>query len=318
MSGSFKKINYSLRAAKHAERRMLCEVARRLAHFDNLDQYRYIGFGSVWFTDFVAFHKLLGIRDMVSIESSMTKDRFMSNRPFNIDILFGKSSEVLPKIKFDARSIVWLDYDERIDASKLADTKYVVESVRSGSLIVISLQCNEAAEIKSDDENDGTSPIDRFTNAFTKGKVPPGLKEKDLIGWKFADVCMTMLQQEIDDALVFRSRSEQKSYKFHRICQFNYADDAKMTSLVGIVVNEDETGQYGRCEFDKLDFVSNGSDVVQIENPKLTALEFKRLEAQLPLAQGVQVDLAGGIPDREAREFIKHYRYYPSFAVLEH
>ena len=52
MSRSFERIDYSLRPAKHAERRMLCDVFRRLKPFGPVEDYVYVGFGSVWFSDF--------------------------------------------------------------------------------------------------------------------------------------------------------------------------------------------------------------------------------------------------------------------------
>ena len=50
--------------------------------------------------------------------------------------------------------------------------------------------------------------------------------------------------------------------------------------------------------------------------PKLTVREFKKLESQLPLKEGVELQL-GTIPVSEARRFAAMYRYFPNFAVLE-
>ena len=63
MVDSFRRIDYSLRPAKHAERRMLCDVFRRLTHFQPVETYCYVGFGSVWFSDFVLFHRALGVSE---------------------------------------------------------------------------------------------------------------------------------------------------------------------------------------------------------------------------------------------------------------
>src|SRR3546814_2772121 len=96
MKDSFRRIDYSVRPAKHAERRMLCDVFRKLAAFDPVEQYRYVGFGSVWFSDFILFHRALGVRHMLSIEQAVaSKNRFEANRPFNLDIDFRTSTLVL-------------------------------------------------------------------------------------------------------------------------------------------------------------------------------------------------------------------------------
>ena len=93
MTGSYEKINYALRPAKSIERKMLCEVFRRLTPLGKLESYRYIGFGSTYFTDFILFHKSLGINSMISIEKDEgNKDRFNFNLPFRcINLKFGSS-----------------------------------------------------------------------------------------------------------------------------------------------------------------------------------------------------------------------------------
>jgi hypothetical protein len=47
---------------------MLCEIFGRVHPFQPVDEYVYVGFGSVWFQDFILFHRHLGMRDMISIE----------------------------------------------------------------------------------------------------------------------------------------------------------------------------------------------------------------------------------------------------------
>jgi len=67
MTASYQLIDYSVRPAKFAERKMLSEMLGRLKVFGSLETYRYIGFGSIWFSDCVLFHRALGIEHMVSI-----------------------------------------------------------------------------------------------------------------------------------------------------------------------------------------------------------------------------------------------------------
>lgn len=61
-------VGYSLRPAKHVERRILCDAFRRRSKFASVESYQYVGFGSVWFSDFSLFHRQLGIGKMISIE----------------------------------------------------------------------------------------------------------------------------------------------------------------------------------------------------------------------------------------------------------
>ncbi len=66
---SYRKINYRVRPAKSIQRKMLCDALLRLSFFEPVENYRYVGFGSTTFTDFILFHKILGIKDMISIET---------------------------------------------------------------------------------------------------------------------------------------------------------------------------------------------------------------------------------------------------------
>ena len=52
MPKSYESVNYVLRPAKNIERKMFCEAFRRLAEFGRVDSYRYVGFGSTFFSDF--------------------------------------------------------------------------------------------------------------------------------------------------------------------------------------------------------------------------------------------------------------------------
>ncbi len=65
MSSSFEKINYNLRPNKCIERKMMCETLSRLSHLEHLHNYRYIGLGSPYFSDFSLFHKNLGITELI-------------------------------------------------------------------------------------------------------------------------------------------------------------------------------------------------------------------------------------------------------------
>lgn len=316
---SFRKINYSLRPAKHAERRMLGDVFRRLSHFELLEDYVYVGFGSVWFTDFVLYHKILGIRDMISIEeASGARERFEANRPFNIDIVFQNSNVALPRLDWARRQIVWLDYDGTLSMNMLLDARTVAANARSGSIVAVSVQCNEAADVGDAADNPGgPSALDRFVQRFGRDRVSDGTQEEDLYGWRFGSLSRGLIAQEIETALSTRNASGDQHYQFHPITSINYQDDAKMTTIVGVIVESSEAEKLAACQFERMDFLQGRPQPIKIEVPKLTGRELKYIERQLPLANGVEVDLSGGIPGRDARFFIEMYRYFPNFAVVE-
>src|SRR3954447_22525223 len=80
---SYERINYGLRPAKTIERKMLADTFRRLTTFGSLSSYRYVGFGSTYFSDFIAFHRALNITNMISVEKDEENaERFDFNVPF--------------------------------------------------------------------------------------------------------------------------------------------------------------------------------------------------------------------------------------------
>src|SRR5438128_4044331 len=110
------KINYGLRPCKCIERKMLVEAFRCLGSWGRISSYRYVGFGSHFFNDFILVHKALGIRDMVSVErEKIKKERFDFNRPFKcVKMEYGESTDILPQLTWNVRTICWLDYPWRL------------------------------------------------------------------------------------------------------------------------------------------------------------------------------------------------------------
>ncbi|MDW8802460.1 hypothetical protein P8V03_15025 [Clostridium sp. A1-XYC3] len=140
---SYDSIDYRLRMRKFVERKMIKESCQRLYYFDHIDQYRYIGFGSLYFVDFKLFHKELGIKEMISIEYEPDEGkqlRFEFNKPYEfIRMNYKKSTDALNEINFDKRSIVWLDYDGNLEKYMFDDLSILLDNIMSGSIFIISL-----------------------------------------------------------------------------------------------------------------------------------------------------------------------------------
>src|SRR5436190_20210322 len=124
--GSSFGVQYDLRPAKQVERRMVIDACQllSLANFPIRD-YQYTGFGSFYFVDFILFHKLLGIRDMVSVErDTRIKKRIKYNCPFAcVELLMTSSTAVIPTLSQDKKHILWLDYDSVLSANHILDVR---------------------------------------------------------------------------------------------------------------------------------------------------------------------------------------------------
>jgi hypothetical protein len=122
--------------------------------------------------------------------------------------------------------------------------------------------------------------------------------------------------QEIAAALAVRNGNHERKMNFHLVCEIEYEDGAKMTTIVGVFYENGDEQRLEECHFAGLDFIPSPLEPVRINVPKLTAREFKFLESQMPLDPHNELVL-GAIPGAEAARFKKMYRYLPSFAVLE-
>ncbi len=142
---SFDAINYSLRASKSIQRQIVFDAVQLLREVMDLDSLVYVGFGSIWFTDFVLAHKVLRIDDMVSIEcNDIGYSRAKFNAPYStVRIERGLSTAILPRL-FDDSSLaarpwmLWLDYDYEFDDSVRDDVRSVIENVPLNSILVMT------------------------------------------------------------------------------------------------------------------------------------------------------------------------------------
>lgn len=321
MSASFRRIDYSLRPAKYAERRMLCDLFRRLKPFGPIEDYVYVGFGSVWFSDFVLFHRSLGIKKMISIEEAETsRERFEDNKPFRIHVDYRKSEFALPDLDWSMSQFLWLDYDDPLSPEMLLDMRVVARRADSGTVLAVSVQCMRAPQVTEAELDCGEgapSALERFIGTFGRERIPQATKEEQLYGWPFGALSRTTILQEIDAELAARySDGKHEEVLFRPICEIEYEDGAKMTTIVGIFCATKDKDKFEQCHFETLDFLKGRSAPIRITVPKLTIREFKKLESQLPLPLGGELQL-GTIPPAEADHFAAMYRYLPNFVVIE-
>jgi len=314
MPPSFRKIDYSVRPAKHAERKMLLEIFRHLSAFSPLSQYRYVGMGSVWFSDFQLFHRALGIPDVVSIEREKdAKQRILNNVPFGaITPIFESTSKALPLLDWAKRQFVWLDYDDPISPAVLGDIESVIIRARSGSVVAVSVQTHAAKEV--DEAGRDGSAMDLFKSRFARGLLPDDFGDDDLYRNAFARLSRNMVTNTVEGILASRKSGSETDLSYHKICDIEYADGVSMTTTVGVLVSSAELPVLHSTGLDSLDFVTHPDIVVKISVPKITPRKARFLEAQLPSTDNLE---SAAIPESEARAFALLYRYLPNFASYD-
>lgn len=143
MTASFEQFDYQLRSNKHIERKLVFDLLSRARKYFPLEDYKYLGLGSLWFADHRLAHKLLNITDLISIEASEYAARANFNKPYgSVRVIPGMSHEVLPQFKADDWNVpylVWMDYDGLLDENVEADLSRFVTNLQPGSVILVTL-----------------------------------------------------------------------------------------------------------------------------------------------------------------------------------
>ena len=324
MPSSYREIDYRIRPAKSIERKMLVDAFRKLSEFGSLDAYRYVGFGSVYFSDFNLFHRALGFKDMISIEDVQhptQKERFEFNSPFKcVTVKFGLSNTVLPDLPWDARCIVWLDYDGKLNREVLSDIALVASKLISGSMLLVSV--NAAAFDGSSSESiiasgDRMNALEMLIENVGSETIPLNFNNnKSLAGWGMAKACRLIIDSLIAETLKQRNGVLSPTAKMHyrQLFNFHYKDGAKMLTTGGIIFDEGQHRIASNCAFEQLEFVKTGEEPYVIHVPKLTYKEIRALDKIIPLGEDI---CTVPVPPGDVSKYQKVYRYFPHFAEAE-
>lgn len=291
---------------------MLCETFQRLAHFRDLQSYRYIGFGSRYFSDFILIHRVLGIRNMISIEQDGTNKRwFEFNRPFNcISPYYKHSNLVLPILDWDIPTIIWLDYDGKLDETVFFDILSFCTSAQAGSIIVLSVNAEGQAYSSLKQRLNG------LIEQIGEERVPSGITGKDLTKNGRLQVYRNVIDNEIREKLSERNGalSEHLQLNYQQLFNFSYEDGAQMLTVGGIIYTKDQELLLEKCSFSDFEFIRSNEEVYKIQVPHLTFREIHYLNQLLPF-DGDPPDIF--IPEKEVRQYAKIYRYFPTFTEAE-
>jgi len=318
---STRTVNYSVRVGKHVERQMIMEVLQRLDRLPRrVDAYRYVGFGGIFFTDFLLAHRHLGLTAMTSIEKSHT-ERFAFNRPLScIDLKFGVSSAVLPGVLGALRplgtpGIFWLDYDGSVSSTVTADAALVAAEAVPLTVVISTVNC---------EPQDPQNRIPWLVRQLGD-EMPPQIKSgAQLGGWKLAEVSHRLFIGATLQALTDRNLALRPDQRLHymQLFRFHYSDGAKMLTTGGIFHTDDQAAMLSDA-FAGLAQIRHATDqALSLEVPVLTAREVRHLLAQLPTASPLaSYPTTGGVgspgvPDSDVAKFISMYRYYPLYAEI--
>lgn len=329
---NFERINYSLRPAKHIERKMFCETFGRLSILDSIKNYRYIGMGSAYFADYSLFHKILGINKLISIEGAsdtQARKRINFNKPFAcIDVEFGWTTEVLPKLPWDKwqeKSIVWLDYVDKLKEFMFNDIDTVLFKVKPGSIFLISVNIEE-----DNDRDEKLNPTLLSAKEFrlkmlreNVGMESIPIRAKDLV--LNIENNKSIIREIIDTAFqtAIKKRnsgvSEEDKVEYKQLFNLHYRDSADMLTVGGIIYTKNQKEKIGEM-FKHLDFIRTGDNCFSIVVPKLTYREIHALDKVLPHIKAKEKKKERSdfnkipLSSIDKKNYESIYRYFPTFA----
>ncbi len=319
MSGSSSSINYNVRPCKSVERKMMCELIGRLSSFDHICNYRYLGMGAKYFTDFSLLHREFGIKDMHSMEINSSENnikRFEFNRPFNcINVLFGNSSDLLcNKIDWwdDNKTIVWLDYDGGFNHNQLQDVETCISRSGSGSVVFVSFNSDFGNKFK---EAEPKEKLEIFKERIDNEVLVTLLKPKDIAKENIYCTINKMFDLVVKNSIAERNRlieDEEEKLNAKQIVYFKYNDSkAIMLTLGWIVYKNKDAEKVDICKFSELDFCNPTNVPYDISVPNLTYKELSVLNKNMPEAN-FPIKEAEFFQEDEVESFKKIYRYYPA------
>lgn len=310
---SFNIVNYSVRPNKHIQRSLVFEGYRDLRDRLSLGSVRYIGLGSIWFSDFVMAHRDLHIEHMVSIENDeIGYSRANFNKPFKcVEVINEMSTDAL-KLLCDDKGysdrpwFVWLDYDGSFDETVSEDIQIVVERAPTNTALVITFNADQRKYGKPRARPNrikslfGDVAPDNLTKEECEGKKLPGL---------LADLAI--------DRMKSVAASTCRPGGFMPCFRVIYGDGADMVTVGGILpapgcvpsVNEATSSKsWPSCPN------------IAVATPPLTIREVSVLQAQLPrhrkLTRTSIKRLGFDLAEEQVEAFERFYKYYPVYGQV--
>jgi hypothetical protein len=274
---SFESINYMLRPNKNVERKLILSTLLRLQSYFDVSNYRYVGFGSVWFSDFILMHKFLGINDLVTIEKHKSRSKRVEfNKPFKcIAVRMEDASTALGEVLDDKQSIVWLDYDGPLKNALTGDIETAVGSLPSGSAFLVTVNAT-VDQLKNNKINNEEISPERYLSIICENDDFVD-KAEMLTRNEFPNLVSNILHDRIRSAVL----EKKPGCRYVPVWTYCYADDATMVTVGGMIADEADQTKISKSNIFELNFIT-GETTFSIDLPILTEKEKRALDKLLP------------------------------------
>lgn len=310
---SFDGVDYSIKPSKSIQRQVVFDGIRTLKSHLDLSNMVYVGFGSIWFVDFVMAHKLLDIEDMVSMEKNeVVYRRALFNKPYaTVQVRHGHSSGLLSQLYNDGNFtirpwVVWLDYNYPLNEALKDDIRSVIERSPVDTVFLVTFN------------GSGTSygqPNDRVTRLrnLLGDVVPDDLSKAHCNGKEMQETLADLTINFMKSIGVETARPGGFKPAFRII----YKDVSPMITVGGIMPSPEKSNTANGV-IDTETWKCNPE--MRIVAPSLTIREASTLQSLLPRGDAlsrITVQEQGfDLEDGQIESFERYYREYPTFAQI--
>ena len=313
-TNSFKQFNYSLRPSKQVERKVMIEILLGLSRAGfNVMDYRYLGFGSPYYVDFVMFHKYLFMRRMVCVEWGEVERRMRFNKPFRFIKLELKSMAAhIPNINARQKLLAWLDYDRSLDLEMVRDMGDIATRLAPKSILIITVDARPMLPKDDFPDRDSLSSSGRerltlgvyrnWFGAYVEGPIEREMVSRFHVSPLFYEVIVERIRRSLAP----------RELQFLQFFNYFYSDGAPMLTVGGLIGTSEDAQALAQSGVLNHRFVRRGKDYLEISVPPLTMREKNWLDSRL-YGKVRSSDLRFELEDELLQNYCRFYKEYPTY-----
>jgi hypothetical protein len=332
MAGGF--VSYHHRPNKAVERQLFIDLLAKLNRNLPIKDYTYISLGGAYFEDFKLIHTYFGNEKMLSIEKdSIIHSRQQFNLPYSCIIPYNMSTgEFITDYNPDGNSIFWLDYAAAKELRlQLEEFQRLLSKSWESDIIKITLNANPGVLYDGNNkDHDGKHFTEKVLNEKRLEELQRRIEDllpNDVeIGNMRKKSYPALLNKVIGNvaSVALSSRLDTEPLVFQPLTSFFYSDsEHQMMTTTGILIQKKQLLHFlEKTELNVWPLATpNWGTCIEVWVPHLTPKEKFIIDELLPMNNSDEIRKKLGFnfvqKDSENIEiienYIKFYRYYPSF-----
>jgi hypothetical protein len=309
---SYEKFNYLLRPSKQVERKLFIETLHHLRSAGYpIYTYTYLGLGSVFYADFVLFHKYLYIDKMICAESDDIVERMRFNKPFGfVKLVMKPVSDLVPTLDRRSRYLVWLDYDTPLSPGVLQDIDGFSQVLAPGSILIVTVEAEPRLDKEGFEElsaREKEREVLEFFRYEFKSLLLKRIDNSDITTNDLPVLLSRIIRSQMSNSMISRP-----NLTFHQLFNFLYADGRRMLTLGGILDEPGAEKELRKALIFKLKHIRRNEFSQVISVPPLTVREKGWIDKGVMAGTGF-TGRGLGLEPRLLKNYVRFYKYYPTY-----